>query len=117
MCFTFPQSLGVIGGRPNHALYFIGFVGIKKTFLKNLYIIYYFFFFCDIIGDDVIFLDPHTTQQIGMLPNKDVETEHKIDYSYHCQQINRLSILNMDPSLAAVSISFLISSLCAPLGK
>ncbi|MBO8695554.1 cysteine protease ATG4, partial [Staphylococcus aureus] len=78
MCFTFPQSLGVIGGRPNHALYFIGFV-----------------------GTDVIFLDPHTTQQIGMLPNKDIETEHKIDHSYHCQQINRLPILNMDPSLAA----------------
>lgn len=78
MCFTFPQSLGVIGGRPNHALYFIGFV-----------------------GNDVIFLDPHTTQQIGMLPNKDIETEHKIDHSYHCQQINRLPILNMDPSLAA----------------
>lgn len=52
-------------------------------------------------------MDPHTTQQIGMLPNKDVETEHKIDHSYHCQQINRLPILNMDPSLAAVS-GFLI---------
>ncbi|VVC26697.1 Hypothetical protein CINCED_3A005857 [Cinara cedri] len=78
MCFTFSQSLGIIGGRPNHALYFIGFV-----------------------GDDVIFLDPHTTQQIGMLPNKDIDTEHKIDHSYHCQQINRLPILNMDPSIAA----------------
>lgn len=55
------------------------------------------------LGNDVIFLDPHTTQQIGMLPNKDIETEHKIDNSYHCQQINRLPILNMDPSLAAVS--------------
>jgi len=54
-------------------------------------------------GSDVIFLDPHTTQQIGMLPNKDIETEHKIDHSYHCQQINRLPILSMDPSLAAVS--------------
>lgn len=39
-----------------------------------------------------------------MLPNKDVETELKIDHSYHCQQINRLPILNMDPSLAAVSV-------------
>lgn len=55
-------------------------------------------------GNDVIFLDPHTTQQIGMLPNKDIETELKIDQSYHCQQINRLPILTIDPSLAAVSV-------------
>lgn len=60
------------------------------------------------VGNDVIFLDPHTTQQIGMLPNKDIETELKIDQSYHCQQINRLPILNMDPSLAAVSIFVVI---------
>lgn len=39
-----------------------------------------------------------------MLPNKDVETELKIDQSYHCQQINRLPILTIDPSLAAVSV-------------
>lgn len=58
-------------------------------------------------------MDPHTTQQIGMLPNKDIETEHKIDHSYHCQQINRLPILNMDPSLAAVSgLKLLLSESC-----
>lgn len=26
-CFMMPQSLGVIGGKPNSAHYFIGFVG------------------------------------------------------------------------------------------
>lgn len=76
-CFTFPQSVGVIGGKPNHALYFIGCV-----------------------GNDVIFLDPHTTQQIGFINNKDEDHEKKTDCSFHCQQASRLHILNMDPSVA-----------------
>ena len=38
-CFTVRQTLGVIGGRPNHALYMMGYV-----------------------GDEVIYLDPHVTQ-------------------------------------------------------
>lgn len=91
--FTFPQSLGVIGGRPNHALYFIGCV-----------------------GNDVIFLDPHTTQSIGVVESKEQEHERKMDSSYHCQQANRLHILHMDPSVA---VSFFcrteadFDSLCA----
>ncbi|XP_014249593.1 cysteine protease ATG4B-like isoform X2 [Cimex lectularius] len=76
-CFTFPQSLGAIGGKPNHALYFIG-----------------------IVGNDVIFLDPHVTQMSGSLHNKTTEQERKIDNSYHCHQASRLHILHMDPSVA-----------------
>ncbi|XP_073987538.1 cysteine protease ATG4B-like [Rhodnius prolixus] len=73
-CFMFPQSLGVIGGKPNHALYFIGCV-----------------------GNDVIFLDPHTTQSIK---DRKEHGHDKIDSSYHCQQASRLHILHMDPSVA-----------------
>lgn len=61
-----------------------------------------------IAGNDVIFLDPHTTQQIGFINNKDEEHEKKTDCSYHCQQASRLHILNMDPSVAVVSVFFLI---------
>ena len=38
--FQFKNSLGIIGGRPNHALYLVGYT-----------------------EDDIIYLDPHTTQQ------------------------------------------------------
>jgi len=26
-CLSFPQSVGIIGGRPNHAHWFVGYVG------------------------------------------------------------------------------------------
>ncbi|KAK9510581.1 hypothetical protein O3M35_005328 [Rhynocoris fuscipes] len=74
-CFMFPQSVGIIGGKPNHALYFIGCV-----------------------GNDVIFLDPHTTQSIR--DRKEPHGYDKMDSSYHCQQASRLHILHMDPSVA-----------------
>lgn len=76
-CFTFPQSIGVIGGKPNHALYFIGCV-----------------------GNDVIFLDPHTTQSMGIIERKEMDHERKTDASYHLSQASRSHILHMDPSIA-----------------
>ncbi|KAG8225124.1 hypothetical protein J437_LFUL006147 [Ladona fulva] len=80
-CFTFKQSLGVIGGKPNHALYFIGCV-----------------------GDEVIFLDPHTTQPVAPLPDEKsyfpLERIENADGSYHCPAASRIHILGMDPSVA-----------------
>jgi len=72
-CLEFPQSLGVIGGKPNHALYFLGYV-----------------------EDEVIYLDPHTTQQAGS------------DWSsYHVSSPGRIHMSELDPSL---SLCFLATS-------
>ncbi|KAJ8276166.1 hypothetical protein COCON_G00079180 [Conger conger] len=73
-CFKMPQSLGMLGGKPNLAYYFIGF-----------------------IGEELIYLDPHTTQAA-------VESEPGIsvdDQSYHCQRTpRRMKAMSLDPSVA-----------------
>uniref|UniRef100_UPI00398E5DEE cysteine protease ATG4B isoform X3 n=1 Tax=Pristiophorus japonicus TaxID=55135 RepID=UPI00398E5DEE len=73
-CFMLPQSLGVIGGKPNSAHYFIGYV-----------------------EDELIYLDPHTTQPV-------VETLDDFttpDESFHCQHPPcRMNICDLDPSIA-----------------
>lgn len=74
-CFMLPQSLGVIGGKPNSAHYFIGFV-----------------------GEELIYLDPHTTQP-AVEPSEDSQVP---DDSYHCQHPPcRMHICELDPSIAA----------------
>lgn len=76
-CFQFKQSLGVIGGKPNLALYFIGCV-----------------------GDEVIYLDPHTTQRAGSVDGKSTGEQIELDSTYHCKYASRINILSMDPSVA-----------------
>ncbi|XP_060157534.1 cysteine protease ATG4B isoform X2 [Globicephala melas] len=73
-CFMMPQSLGVIGGKPNSARYFIGYV-----------------------GEELIYLDPHTTQ-----PALQASEHCPIpDESFHCQHPpSRMSIAELDPSIA-----------------
>ncbi|KAM9451564.1 cysteine protease ATG4A isoform 2-T2 [Clarias gariepinus] len=73
-CFKMPQSCGVLGGKPNLAFYFIGF-----------------------INDELIYLDPHTTQSAV-----DSETDLMVDdQSYHCQRNpHRMKITSLDPSVA-----------------
>lgn len=106
--FALPQSLGILGGRPNHALYLIGCV-----------------------GDDLVYLDPHTTQTAVNIAedvraqeshqspssSQSVQEEHNSkhetssndasssvevsdDVSYHCERASRLPIASLDPSLA-----------------
>ncbi|XP_060612197.2 cysteine protease ATG4A isoform X1 [Anolis sagrei] len=73
-CFKMPQSLGALGGKPNNAYYFIGF-----------------------LGNELIYLDPHTTQLfVDFEENGTVD-----DRSFHCQQApHRMKIMNLDPSVA-----------------
>ncbi|XP_044597052.1 cysteine protease ATG4B isoform X2 [Cotesia glomerata] len=75
--FKLPQSLGVIGGKPNLALYFIGCV-----------------------DDHVIYLDPHTTQRYGCVNQKLDENDIEMDLTYHCKAASRIPITEMDPSVA-----------------
>ncbi|XP_041973175.1 cysteine protease ATG4B [Aricia agestis] len=77
MCFESPQSIGVIGGKPNQALYLIGCV-----------------------GDEVIYLDPHTTQRSGLVENKMTDEQKEMDCTFHCKFASRIPIMAMDPSVA-----------------
>jgi len=69
--FTFPQSLGIIGGRPRRSLFFVGYQ-----------------------DDYVIFLDPHTVRP-SVKPDQDFSSE-----SFHCNAPQKMSIASIDPSLA-----------------
>lgn len=76
-CFSFETTLGIIGGRPNQALYFIGYV-----------------------DDEALYLDPHTCQRSGSVGNKETQTEIEMDETYHHRFAGRINFTSMDPSIA-----------------
>ncbi|KAG4074005.1 hypothetical protein HA402_014210 [Bradysia odoriphaga] len=76
-CFELPGTVGMIGGRPNRALYFIGYV-----------------------GDEALYLDPHTTQRSGSIGDKSTETEVEMDETFHQKYAARINFKDIDPSLA-----------------
>lgn len=75
--FEVQGCVGMIGGRPNQALYFMGYV-----------------------GDEALFLDPHTTQISGTVGQKLEEDEIQMDATYHQKYAMRINFKQMDPSLA-----------------
>lgn len=92
--FQFPHSLGIIGGRPNHALYLIGCA-----------------------DDDIVYLDPHNTQRFIDFdqPPSESATEGSDNFpswlasgqptvsgdaSYHCECVEKMPLDRLDPSLA-----------------
>ncbi|CAG0914162.1 unnamed protein product [Notodromas monacha] len=62
--------VGVIGGKPKHSLYFIGFQ-----------------------GENLISMDPHFVQ-----PTVDTENPDFCTKSYHCEKPRRIPFTQMDPS-------------------
>lgn len=75
--FEISGCVGMIGGRPNQALFFIGYV-----------------------GDEALFLDPHTTQNTGSVGDKLDEEEIEMDNTYHQKYAMRINFQQIDPSLA-----------------
>ncbi|KAI3962209.1 hypothetical protein MKX01_030759 [Papaver californicum] len=71
--FTFPQSLGILGGKPGASTYIVG-----------------------VQDDKAFYLDPHEVQQVAELrENLEADTT-----SYHCSVVRNLPLDMIDPSLA-----------------
>lgn len=83
-CLEIQGTLGIIGGRPNQALYFVGYV-----------------------GDEALYLDPHTVQKSGGINNKETQSEIEMDETFHQRNAGRINFTSMDPSIA---VAFLTKS-------
>ncbi|KAL2521249.1 Cysteine protease ATG4a [Forsythia ovata] len=72
--FTFPQSLGLLGGRPGASTYIVG-VQDEKAF----------------------YLDPHEVQQVINIKQDNVDVDTS---SYHCNVVRHMPLDSVDSSLA-----------------
>ncbi|TQD85113.1 hypothetical protein C1H46_029397 [Malus baccata] len=72
--FTFPQSLGIMGGKPGVSTYIIG-----------------------VQDEKALYLDPHEVQPVINIKRDDLEADTS---SYHCNVIRHIPLDLIDPSLA-----------------
>lgn len=76
-CLELKSSMGIIGGRPNQALYFFGY-----------------------LDDDILYHDPHVCQRSGSVGRKQTPAEIELDETYHKRSPGRMAFTSMDPSIA-----------------
>lgn len=72
--FSFPQSVGIAGGKPGASTYLVG-----------------------VQDDQVFYLDPHEVQQAFTVSPDDMEVDTS---SYHCSAVKQMPLSAVDPSLA-----------------
>lgn len=72
--FTFPQSLGILGGRPGASTYIVG-----------------------VQEEEAFYLDPHEVQQVADIQRDNLEADTS---SYHCNVLRHVPLESIDPSLA-----------------
>ncbi|XVE83511.1 hypothetical protein DITRI_Ditri16bG0093400 [Diplodiscus trichospermus] len=72
--FTFPQCLGILGGKPGASTYIVG-----------------------VQEENVFYLDPHEVQPVVNLSRDNLEADTS---SYHCDIIRHIPLDSIDPSLA-----------------
>ncbi|KAH7682032.1 Peptidase C54 protein [Dioscorea alata] len=72
--FTFPQSLGILGGKTGASTYIVG-----------------------VQDNKALYLDPHEVQQAVDIKEDDFEAETS---SYHCSVVRQMQLDLIDPSLA-----------------
>ncbi|KAB1222039.1 Cysteine protease ATG4 [Morella rubra] len=72
--FMFPQSLGILGGKPGASTYIVG-----------------------VQDEKALFLDPHDVQPVVNIGRDDLEADTS---SYHCNIIRHIPLDSIDPSLA-----------------
>eukprot|EP00850_Spirogloea_muscicola_P023418 SM000354S13413 [mRNA] locus=s354:19165:21305:- [translate_table: standard] len=73
--FTFPQSLGILGGKPGASTYLVG-----------------------VQQDQVFYLDPHEVQSLSRVS---LDSAVEVDTtSYHCSVVRRMPLEAIDPSIA-----------------
>ncbi|OLY77907.1 putative cysteine protease atg4 [Smittium mucronatum] len=84
-CLSSPLSVGIAGGKPSSALYFVG---------KD--------------GDDLIYLDPHYTRPSIQRKNLHDYTESDVE-SYRCSTPRKVSLSRVDPCMF---IGFYVKDIC-----
>ncbi|XP_050365854.1 cysteine protease ATG4-like [Argentina anserina] len=76
--FTFPQSVGIMGGKPGVSTYIIG-----------------------VQDENALYLDPHDVQPVVNLSRNGAEVvDGDATSSYHCNVIRLIPLVAVDPSLA-----------------